>query len=113
MERKRPVFRSLGTLVLAGCLVGTFSVTVHAGTDLIAKGEAIYAEKKCAVCHMINGKGGKAGGDLSLVGAKREERWLREFMKAPKAVLPKAKMLPFKGSDEELEALILYLASLK
>jgi mono/diheme cytochrome c family protein len=42
---------------------------------VIAKGEKIYADKKCAVCHMIKGKGGKVGPDLSAVGTKRDAVW--------------------------------------
>lgn len=78
-----------------------------------AKGEKVYLQKKCAACHMIKGKGGKAGPELSDVGAKRDAQWLKTFMKDPKAVVPKAKMMPFKGGDEELEALVAYLSSLK
>ncbi len=52
-------------------------------------------------------------GELSGVGAKRDPPWLARFMKDPKALDPKAKMPAFKGTDEELEALVTYLASLK
>jgi len=79
----------------------------------VAKGADVYFEKKCNVCHAINGKGGKAGPDLSAVGAKRDEEWLRTFIKAPKTMNPQSKMLPFKGSEEELEALAAYLGALK
>lgn len=40
---------------------------------LIARGEKIYAEKKCAACHLIKGAGGKTGGDLT-------EMWVRSGM---------------------------------
>ncbi len=79
----------------------------------IAQGQKVYKDKKCAICHVIKGRGGKLGGDLSKAGAKRNARWLRGFMKNPKAVMPKVKMMPFRGSDEELDALVAYLASLK
>jgi mono/diheme cytochrome c family protein len=83
------------------------------GDPLIMRGKQIYAEKKCAVCHMIKGKGGKTGGDLSDVGAKRDEQWLRAFIKDPKSMNPKSKMIIFKGSDQELDSLVAYMASLK
>ena len=79
----------------------------------VAKGEKVYLEKKCAVCHAIRGTGGKAGPELSEVGAKRDEPWLKTFMRDPKAMNPKSKMPPFRGTDEELEALVAYLASMK
>lgn len=80
---------------------------------LVATGQRIYQERHCAVCHAIKGQGAKIGPDLTAVGAKRDALWLRTFLKDPKAVNPKSKMLAFKGTDEELEALVAYLASLK
>ena len=38
---------------------------------------------------------------------------MKTFMKDPKVLVPKAKMMAFKGGDEELEALVEYLGSLK
>jgi nitric oxide reductase subunit C len=85
----------------------------QADPALIAKGEKVYADKKCAMCHAINGKGGKSGGDLTDVGAKRDVDWLKQFTKDPRSVMPNAKMPAFRGSDEELEAVAAYMASLK
>jgi mono/diheme cytochrome c family protein len=94
-------------------LAGQSSVWAEADQTLIAKGEKVYAEKRCGVCHMIKGKGGKVGGDLGGVGAKRDVSWLKAFIKDPKAVNAKSKMTPFKGTDDELEAVASYLLSLK
>jgi nitric oxide reductase subunit C len=80
---------------------------------LVVEGQRIYQERKCGVCHAVKGQGAKSGPDLTAVGAKREAAWLKTFMKDPKAVNPQSKMLAFKGTDEELEALAAYLASLK
>ncbi len=100
--------------VFSGCLLlGQSQTWAQADSAQIAKGENVYAGKRCALCHKIAGKGGKIGSDLSKVGAKRDVQWLRSFMKNPKAVMPKVKMMPFRGSDEELDALVAYMASLK
>jgi mono/diheme cytochrome c family protein len=97
-----------------------FSVLLSAGMFLVerdpgqaATGADVYHQKKCHVCHTINGKGGKFGGDLSHVGAKRDAQWLTTFLKDPKAANPETKMSPFKGSDEELQDLVAYLLTLK
>lgn len=100
-------------VVLVALVVGAPLAWAQADPALIAKGEKVYTEKKCAVCHMIKSKGGKAGPDLSEVGAKRDAQWLKTFLKDPKAGNPKAKMMGFKGTEDELEALVAYLASLK
>ncbi|WP_447974725.1 c-type cytochrome [Nitrospira sp. Kam-Ns4a] len=102
-----------GTILGAALLFGLSSAWAQADPVQIVKGEQVYREKTCALCHMIRGQGGKTGPELSEVGAKRDAQWLKGFLKEPKAMMPKAKMLPFKGSDEELEALVAYLASLK
>lgn len=106
-------------LLLTGMLLSaTTTVLAEADPALIAKGEKIFAEKKCVPCHAIKGKGGivgpgARGPDLSTVGAQRDVQWLKTFLKDPKAANPKSKMMAFKGSEEELEALVAYLASLK
>jgi cbb3-type cytochrome oxidase cytochrome c subunit len=84
----------------------------QANPERITKGKQIYSEKRCALCHVMQGKGGKAGPDLSDVGAKRDAQWLGRFMIAPSSVVPKAKMPPFQGSADELDALVAYLRSL-
>ena len=102
-----------GTLLLA--ITGAWA---QADSALIAKGEKTFADKKCILCHVIKGKGGTVGPlargpDLSTVGAQRDAQWLKAFMKDPKAVNSKAKMMAFKGTEKELEALVAYLGSLK
>jgi mono/diheme cytochrome c family protein len=75
--------------------------------------DKLYA-KKCALCHSLNGKGGKKadlGGALDGVGAKRDEAWLRAYMKDPKSKMPDAKMPKVKLSDEEFDAMIKFLLS--
>jgi cbb3-type cytochrome oxidase cytochrome c subunit len=61
---------------------------------------------------MVQGKGGKIGPDLSGVGKRREADWLSKFLKDPKGTVAGAMMLPVKGSEEEISALVAYLKSL-
>ena len=65
------------------------------------------------MCHMIEGKGDRSAGDLSTIGANRDALWLKQFTTVPKSVLPNAKMPPFRGSEEELDAVVACMASLK
>lgn len=104
----------LGVFLGVALGFGNFGASAQADPSLIAQGENVYADKKCAGCHMIGGEGGKIGGDLSQVGTMRDPEWLKTFLKNPKALVPKATIMPpFKGTDEELKALITFLASLK
>lgn len=63
-----------------------------------------YVKANCLSCHQVEGEG--SGGDLSKVGSKYDAAALKDFLKNKHA-------MPFKGSDEELEAVAQYLASLK
>ena len=107
------ILLGVGVLLLGSPLLEKTEAWAQAEGSQIAQGKKVYKDKRCAICHVIKGKGGKLGGDLSRVGAKRKVQWLRSFMKNPKAIMPKVKMMPFKGSDEELDALVAYMASLK
>ena len=105
-------------MISALVLATTTGAWAQADSTLIAKGETTFADKKCVLCHVIKEKGGTVGPlargpDLSTVGAQRDAEWLKAFLKDPKAVTPNAKMMAFKGTQEELEALVAYLGSLK
>ncbi len=78
----------------------------------IDTGRAFFEEKRCSMCHTIEGKGGKIGPDLSGIGSQRDEAWLMKFFENPKKVA-NANMMPVKGTPEELSALAAYLLSQK
>ena len=76
---------------------------------------ALY-DKRCKSCHSIGGVGGpmaKVGGPLDGVGKKRDEAWLRAYFKDPKSKVPDAKMPKMNLSDEDWNALIAYMMTLK
>ena len=112
MGARLPILLMLGNVLAVPLLFAVSMAWAQIDPARVADGEKVYLEKKCAVCHAIRGTGGKAGPELSAEGTKRDAQWLKTFMRDPKAVNPKAKMPPFKGGDEELEALVAYLASL-
>ncbi|MCI0387247.1 MAG: c-type cytochrome [Acidobacteria bacterium] len=55
------------------------------------RGKELYQEKgACAQCHVINGRGGAFGPDLSEIGLRRGARHLREALTDPEADVPKS-----------------------
>lgn len=83
---------------------------------MLAAGAKVYEATGCGGCHMINGKGGAAGPDLSATGAdpKHDVKWMEVQIVNPKAhkadsSMPAADSL--KGKD--LTNLAVYLVSLK
>ncbi len=114
--------KTLSGAIVAGLLLGLTALvwagekaTTAKGSGLVAKGQKLYEKNSCKVCHMIAGKGGKVGGDLSKEGAKegRNEEWHLKHFKDPKSVVPNSKMPATKLGDEDLKALAAYLMSLK
>ncbi len=58
-------------LIVGVVLLGLGTVGAYLEPAQIAKGQQVYADRKCSGCHTIEGQGGKEGPDLSRVGRKR------------------------------------------
>lgn len=97
-------------LVVAGCSKKEAPPGLNA---VEAKGWALMETKWCYSCHMIEDKGNKIAPRLSKIGKMRDKKWIKSFLLDPKAVLPNARMQTVKMSEEELNAMVEYLASLK
>ena len=114
---KRYLARVVGVVALM-----TLSVTVSAQDARSAQvGKATYAARECARCHMIAGRGNKAG-KLDGVGSKMSPAEMRRWLTAPTEMeakldhTPKVKMSSRKTmtlTDGEVDALVAYLTTLK
>ena len=93
-------------------LIGLAAAPIAASGDKV-KGEKIYKDAKCSVCHKIGSTGGKMGPELTKVGASRDLAWLTKYLANPKAENPKNKMPPVKAKGADLDDLIAYMLSLK
>lgn len=76
-------------------------------TKIVQPGENIYKSHACSSCHVINGKGGTFGPDLSKIG-KKDRQWLVDFMKNPPA-----KMAITPLSKKEIDDVVDYMMTLK
>lgn len=85
---------------------------------LVERGMKVYAEKKCANCHSIAGKGNKKG-PMDEVGTKLSADEIREWLVDPIDMAKKAKSTrkpPMKASNlakEDLDAVVAYMLTLK
>lgn len=98
------------TLLMAGAVL--------AGQDA-KRGEAVYAEQKCSLCHAIAGKG-NAKGSLDGVGSKLSAAEIKEWIVNPKEMTTKTKAErkpPMKAYPNlpaaDVDALVAYLQTLK
>jgi mono/diheme cytochrome c family protein len=89
-----------------------------AAQDAMARGQKVFADQKCSVCHSIAGKG-NAKGPLDDVGSKMSADDIRTWITDPKTMTAKANatrkppMKAYTLPKEDLDALVTYLSSLK
>jgi mono/diheme cytochrome c family protein len=82
------------------------------------RGEAVYAEQKCALCHSIGDKGNRKG-PLDGVGTKLSADELRKWIVDAKGMTAKAnaprkpEMKNYALPKEDVDALVAYMGSLK
>ena len=78
MEMKR------GKIILTVTFLFVFFFILCKGNTVFAiSGKSVFKSKGCINCHAINGVGGKAGPDLSNIGARKSIEWLKDFIKNP------------------------------
>jgi mono/diheme cytochrome c family protein len=102
--------------VIAGLTVCVGLAAGAAAQD--AKGEKLFADQKCTLCHSIGDKGNKKG-PLDGVGTKLKADEIREWLVDAKGMTVKAKatrkpeMKAYALPKEDVDALVAYMASLK
>lgn len=107
----RSMLMGLGFLVIA-------AGAASAQDANIAKGQQVYADQKCGLCHSIGDKGNKKG-PLDGVGSKLSAADIRSWMTDAKAMTAKTNatrkpdMKAYTLPKEDLDALVAYMLSLK
>jgi sulfur oxidation c-type cytochrome SoxX len=78
------------------------------------QGEQLFDKVGCLGCHMVNGKGGTVGPDLSNAANEGHSReWLETQIRNPKAHDPQSSMPGFDQlSDQQIGAMVDYLETL-
>lgn len=103
-----------------GCAL-LLTVTVVAAradgiADPVAHGKQLVEQKKCSICHQVDGKGGHFGKSLNGVAEGKTDQFLMEVFTDPKKALgPDTRMPSYKDklTEDEIKAVIAYLKSLK
>jgi len=103
-------------LGLGMCLIA--AAAASAQDAVIAKGQLVYADQKCGLCHSIGDKGNKKG-PLDGVGSKLSAADIRLWMTNAKAMTEKTnatrkpEMKSYNLPKADLDALVAYMLSLK
>lgn len=97
------------------------------GASYLNRGKQLVQEKGCRACHVINGRGGTVGPDLTVEGSKAPEQfnyerikgfhseftWHVSHFKSPKELVPETVMPNFGFSSADAQALAILVLSWK
>jgi len=76
------------------------------------RGRRLFVDQGCHGCHTINALGTPIGPDLSHVGARYSESYLRRWLRDPQAQRPSAHMPQLELTEPQIAALATFLSSL-
>lgn len=107
-------------IALIGLMLAFSAMPALAQQATAADGEKVFAEKKCGVCHLVNGVGNKKGPVLDSVGAKLSPADIRAWITNAPEMAAKANIdrkPPMKAytdlTKDEVDSLVAYLVTLK
>lgn len=83
------------------------------GAALISQGEKLVTDRACTACHKLGARDGGVAPDLSFEGLIKEEAWVEEHFKNPRASISDSIMPAFRFADADFKAMTAYLVSLK
>jgi mono/diheme cytochrome c family protein len=94
------------------------AATAAAQDAKVTKGQQLFADQKCILCHSIAGKG-NAKGSLDGVGSKLSADEIRNWISDAKGMIAKTKpprkpeMKAYALPKDDVDALVAYLTTLK
>jgi cbb3-type cytochrome oxidase cytochrome c subunit len=83
------------------------------GEERRAEGRRMFMEQGCYGCHMVQKVGTPIGPDLSRVGTKYSESYLKNWLRDPALQRPAAHMPKLELTETQIAALAAFLASLE
>ena len=81
--------------------------------DAVQRGEAAFKNNGCYGCHLIGKFGTPIGPELTHVGRKFEPEYLARWLRDPSLQRPSAHMPKLELTEEDVQALAIYLGSLR
>ncbi len=103
----------LNDLVAAmGALTPDNGDLVSTTPEFASAGAALYQQKFCFSCHVVNGVGGKIGPPLNGLSLRRTEAWTIEHFVNPQKVSPGTPMPVYKFAPKDMQEMVSYLFTL-
>ena len=104
--------------MMAGAIALLFAATARAQDANVTRGQQVYADQKCGMCHSIGDKGNKKG-PLDGVASKYSADELRQWIVDAKAMTAKTKatrkpdMKNYALPKDDVDSLVAYMQTLK
>jgi mono/diheme cytochrome c family protein len=80
---------------------------------LVARGQRLFSAHGCYGCHVAGAFGTPIGPNLSRIGGKYPEEYLRRWLLDPQAQRPRAHMPALEVPDADARALAAWLSTLR
>jgi mono/diheme cytochrome c family protein len=109
MKRFAVALSIAATLVAAG-------LAAHdhvAAQDRVDTGRREFVNQGCHGCHTVGRQGTPIGPNLSFIGVKYPESYLKNWLRDPAMQRPSAHMPKLELTEEQIAALAAFLSSLK
>ena len=106
------------SIVMTMILCLGLAATVAAQDAKVAKGQQLFVDQKCTLCHSVGDKGNKKGpmdGVASKLSADEIRSWITDAkaMTAKTKATRKPEMKAFALPKDDVDALVAYLGTLK
>lgn len=103
-----------GVLVLIGAYpLCAEEITSFTENSDVHRGAALVEARACRACHIIGGEGALVGPALDQVTLRRSKDWLKNWLREPTAMKPGTLMPEFDWSEDEFQAIFVYLKQFK
>jgi len=104
---------TLVVVVVAALLAAVACATAQTPPAPVERGQAAFKTNGCYGCHMIGKFGTPIGPDLSSVGRKYSAEYLARWLRDPAAQRPSAHMPVLELTEDDIQELSEYLATLR
>jgi mono/diheme cytochrome c family protein len=99
----------VAVLAIAGAVLSVTTAVARAES----RGEQLFSQK-CIMCHVVKGRGGAIGPELTAVASRMSPADIRAQLENPKKKNPSSAMPAFRTlSKQETDALLDFLKTLK
>ena len=111
MTRRWIAIPVVGVSLIASALAA--QERAAATQERITRGQRVFMEQGCYGCHTVEKLGTPIGPDLSHVGAKYTEAYLKTWLRDPAMQRPAAHMPALELTEPQIASLAAFLASLQ